>query len=73
MSSECIWPVGTMGFGDWHVATLDGQRLRLTGLLQFTDKGSALVWTDTGATSLALGLARGRWGSIVAEDGECED
>jgi hypothetical protein len=70
--SDYFGPVGIMGAGDWAVRTLDNAELRATGVLVFTPKGSALVWTDSDTPALVLGLARGRWGSIVA-DGGCED
>jgi hypothetical protein len=57
----------------WHVAMLDGHHLYVTGLLEFTNAGSALVWTDLEATRLVLGLARGRWGSIVVDPDESDD
>jgi hypothetical protein len=44
--------------GDWHVVTLDDHHLRASGLLVFTDAGTALVWADSGAGNLVLGLAR---------------
>jgi hypothetical protein len=71
--SDYFGPVGIMGAGDWAVRTLDNAELRATGVLEFTPKGTALVWSDHGTPRLVLGLARGRWGSIVAEDDECED
>jgi hypothetical protein len=46
--SEYIGPVGTMCVNTWHVATLDGRRLFVTGLLEFTNNGTALVWKDSG-------------------------
>jgi hypothetical protein len=66
-------PAGKMGVGDWHVAMRDGRHLHVSGVLEFTARGSALVWSDLDTPRLVLGVARGRWGSIVAEDGECEE
>jgi hypothetical protein len=54
-----------MGPGDWNVSTRDGRRLRVHGELEFTPRGTALVWCDGGVPDLLLGLAPGRWGSIV--------
>jgi hypothetical protein len=46
----------------WHVAIINGHRLRVTGLLEFTNNGTALVWTDASAKRLTLGLARYQMG-----------
>jgi hypothetical protein len=51
----------------WHVAMINGHRLRVTGLLEFTNNGTAMVWTDARAR-LTLGLARHQWGSITVDD-----
>jgi hypothetical protein len=68
--SEYFGPVGTMCVNAWHVATPDGHHLHVTGLLEFTNAGSALVWTDARAKRLALGLARHQWGSITVDDND---
>jgi hypothetical protein len=70
--SEYFGPVGTMCVNTWHVATLDGRHLHVSGLLVFTNNGTALVWADHDATSLRLGLAarfgrRNEWRSFSPE------
>jgi hypothetical protein len=68
VDGEYCGPVGSMGAHQWHVTTRDARTFRLYGELVFTPKGTALVFCDCGKPHLLLGLANGRWGSIVAED-----
>jgi hypothetical protein len=54
----------------WHVATPDGHHLHVTGLLEFTNAGSALVWTRRQGQEANVGLARHEWGSITVDDND---
>jgi hypothetical protein len=59
---------GSRGTHLWSVTTRDAHRFKVFGELVFTPKGTALVYCDCGVSHLLVGLANGRWGSIVAEE-----
>jgi hypothetical protein len=48
-----------MGPGDWNVGTQNGHELRVTGELEFTPRGTALVWCNCGKSQPFARLGAG--------------